>query len=206
MNFLCHAFLGADRAGDRLGGFLGDFVKGPLTPGKDGLPAAVLAGVELHRRIDSFADGHPAFHRSRERVSPGRRRVAGVMVDLFYDHFLAREWTALAVPLGLPASLPAFTAALYAEAAALGPALPPRLGEILASMAAEDWLASYREADTVAYALDRMSRRFTRPSARAALCGSGAELPLDYAGFAADFRAFLPDALAFARAWQSRRR
>ena len=46
----------------------------------------------LHRRIDSFADTHPAFRRSRGRVSAARRRVAGIMVDMFYDHFLARHW------------------------------------------------------------------------------------------------------------------
>ena len=46
----------------------------------------------LHRRIDNFADTHPAFRRSRGRVSAARRRVGGVMVDMFYDHFLARHY------------------------------------------------------------------------------------------------------------------
>ena len=92
MNFLAHAYLGGKVAEHRLGGFLGDFVKGPLDNAPGGLPAEVLAGVELHRRLDSFAETHPAFCHSRERISPARRRVAGIMVDLFYDHFLARDW------------------------------------------------------------------------------------------------------------------
>lgn len=207
MNFLAHAYLGGEVAEHRLGGFLGDFVKGPLEPASGGLPAKVLAGVELHRRLDSFAETHPAFCRSRERISPARRRVAGIMVDLFYDHFLARdwaEWSALAAG-DLPRGLAQFSSSLYAQAEALGPALPQRLAAILPRMRGDDWLASYREPEIIALALDRMAQRFTRPSARMALCGAGAELLQDYAGFAADCRAFLPDAQAFARRWRQAR-
>ena len=67
-----------------VGGVLGDFVKGPLPAG---LPAALASGVALHRAIDSFADRHPAFIVSRARVSARRRRVGGVLVDLFYDSY-----------------------------------------------------------------------------------------------------------------------
>ncbi|HET7775024.1 MAG TPA: ACP phosphodiesterase [Azospira sp.] len=208
MNFLAHAYLGGASAADRLGGFLGDFVKGPLAAMPHGLPAEILAGVDLHRRLDSFAETHPAFCRSKARVSPERRRVAGIMVDLFYDHFLARDWPAWVEQAGeadFPPVLEDFSADLYARAAGLGPALPPRLAGILPRMRADDWLASYREPDIIALALDRMSLRFSRPSARTALCGAGAELLRDYGGFAADCRAFLPDAQAFVRAQVQRR-
>ena len=92
MNYLAHALLAGDHPADRIGGVIGDFVKGPLDPLPAGLGPGLAAGVMLHRRIDSFADTHPAFLRSRGRVSAARRRVAGVMVDMFYDHFLARHW------------------------------------------------------------------------------------------------------------------
>ncbi|HET7775816.1 MAG TPA: ACP phosphodiesterase [Azospira sp.] len=202
MNFLAHAYLGGASQDLRLGGFIGDFVKGPLRAEDHGLPAAVLAGVELHRRIDSFAETHPAFMASKARISPERRRVAGIVVDLFYDHFLARNWAELGAGAGLPPLLEDFSAGLYAQAAALEEGLPARLAGLLPRMRDEDWLASYREAETIAFALDRMSQRFTRPSARQALCGAGAELLRDYAGFEADCRAFLPAAQAFVRSWQ----
>lgn len=89
MNFLAHTVLAGIDEADRIGGLLGDFIKGPLPAG---LPPALASGVALHRAIDGYADRHPAFLASRARISSRRRRVAGVLVDLFYDHLLARDW------------------------------------------------------------------------------------------------------------------
>lgn len=190
MNFLAHALLAGERPADRLGGILGDFVKGPLPAG---LPADVAAGVALHRRIDSYADRHPAFRRSRSRVSPARRRYSGIMVDLFYDHFLAHHWERYRTQ-----ALASFTAEIYELLGAHGALLPARLAQILPLMRAQDWLSSYRCVGQVACALDRMStRRFTRPNG---LAGAGADLVAAYAGFEADFMAFFPDALDYAQA------
>jgi len=89
MNFLAHAVLAGPDTALRVGGLMGDFIRGPL-PGR--LPLQIAAGVELHRRIDGFTDAHPAFRRSCARVGPLRRHCAGVMVDMFCDHFLASHW------------------------------------------------------------------------------------------------------------------
>lgn len=193
MNFLAHAWLAGPDEALRLGGLLGDFVKGPL-PGT--LPEAVARGVRLHRAIDSFADAHPAFQASRLRVSPARRRVAGVMVDMFYDHFLARYWLEYH-----PAEpLPAFTARQYRLLAGMGAELPPRLARILPAMQADDWLASYQDEAVIVRALDRMATRLTRANP---LPGAGAELLTNYAGFEADFRRFIADARSFAANWRA---
>lgn len=194
MNFLAHAWLAGPDEADRAGGLMGDFVKGALPAG---LPAALAEGVRLHRAIDSFADAHPAFRASRARVSPPRRRVAGIMVDMFYDHFLACHWGDYH-----PLPLAVFTQAQYALLASQGANLPPRLARLLPAMQAEDWLASYREVETIAYALERMAGRLTRANP---LPGAGAELVAQYAGFEADFRAFIDDARRFAEAWRAAR-
>ena len=204
MNFLAHAYLAGPAAPDRLGGLLGDFVKGPLSGLlAGGLPEPVVAGVELHRRIDSFADTHPAFQRSRARLSAARRRYGGIVADMAYDHFLARFWAEFAAPgpegLG---GLEAFAAETYALLADNSGLLPPRLAAILPAMAADNWLVSYRELASVSYALDRMAQRLSRPNG---LSGAGAELAREYGGFESDFRAFLPDALAFAAAHRAGR-
>lgn len=189
MNFLAHAYLAGPDPADRLGGMLGDFVKGPLPAG---LPEPVAAGVALHRRIDSFAEGHLAFRSSRARVSPERRRYAGIMIDLFYDHFLAKHWEVFS---GQP--LEEFAGETYALLARHGDLLPPRLAGILPYMRGEDWLSSYRSVASVGDALDSMSRhRLKRPNP---LAGSAAELAARYAEFEQDFKAFLPDARSFAR-------
>lgn len=196
MNYLAHAFLAGPSPADRVGGVVGDFVKGRLDPLSPGLDPALAAGVMLHRRIDSFADTHPAFRRSRERTSNARRRVSGIMVDLFYDHFLARHWSVLVAHRPEETSLEAFTAGLYRQIAGHPTPLPAAFLPVFERMVAHDWLASYRDPANVALALDRMARyRLRQPNP---LAGAGEELLRDYAGFEADFLAFLPDALAFA--------
>ena len=88
MNFLAHAWLAGESPALVVGGVFGDWVKGPL-PGT--LPADLARGVALHRAIDAFAETHPAFRASRARVSAARRCYAGVLVDIFWGHLLARD-------------------------------------------------------------------------------------------------------------------
>ena len=195
MNFLAHTLLAGDAATDRIGGLLGDFVKGPLPAG---LPPDLAAGVALHRAIDSFADRHPAFIASRARISPLRRRVGGVLVDLFYDHLLARDWSEHGF-----GTLENYNAQLYAALDDFSAVLPERAWEVAARMRAYDWLTSYRHAEAVGEAIDRMAiYRLRRANS---LAGGIEEFFADPEGFAADFREFLPDALSFAQDWRARR-
>lgn len=193
MNYLAHAFLAGPQPASRLGGLLGDFVKGPIESIARHYPHAVVTGIALHRRIDSYADRHPAFRRSRQRVSALRRRFSGVMVDLFYDHFLARHWSAYCAQ-----SLEAFTADLYALLASNQTLLPPRLAQSLPGMRRDDWLASYRGVDAIGSALDRLSRHRLRRANP--LAGAAEELHNAYPGYEADFRIFFADAVAFCEA------
>lgn len=183
MNYLAHLYLAGPHDADRLGAILGDFVKGPL-PGT--LPAPLAQGVALHRHIDVFADSHAAFLRSRQRVSAERRRYSGVMVDMFYDHFLARHWQRFH-----PQALPEFSAGVYALLRRQ-PQLPPRLAAMLPNMEQDDWLAAYAEVDVIGHALNRMASRLRQANR---FGGAVEELESDYAGFEADFLAFMPDVL-----------
>lgn len=192
MNFLAHALLAASPPESRLGGLIGDFVKGPLDSEINaGLPPAVRAGVALHRRIDSFADAHPAFRRSRGRVGALRRRYAGVMVDVFYDHLLAVNWARFCEQ-----PLAAFAADCYALLERHHPVLPARLQRIRARMRDDDWLAGYRDLANLHRALDDMSRhRIARANP---LTGAAHELEAALAEFEADFLEFFPAAMHFA--------
>ena len=211
MNFLAHTVLAGTDEADRIGGLLGDFIKGPLPAG---LPPALASGVALHRAIDGFADRHPAFLASRARVSPLRRRVAGVLVDLFYDHLLARDWpgeaafraesTGAATETGdAHPPLAAYTAKIYAALTTYLDVLPAPARAVAERMRREDWLTDYRNPAAVARAIDQMSiHRLKRANP---LAGGFEEFLADPDGFAADFRAFLPDALAFAAQWREQR-
>ena len=189
MNYLAHALLAGPDDDYRLGALLGDFVKGPLWPAPPGLSAALQRGLALHRRIDSFADAHAVFCRSRQRISVERRRYSGVIIDVFYDHFLAVHWARFSEQ-----PLESFTAGVYALLAQRSP-LPDRLAQILPRMRQEDWLAGYRELAAAGRALDQIAAH--RISRRNSLAGAGSELSNAYPHFERDFLDFFPAAVAF---------
>lgn len=191
MNFLAHVMLSPPNPELVLGGLLGDFVKGPLSA--IDLPEQVCHGIWLHRKIDSFTDRHPLFLRSKRRVSNERRRYAGIMVDMFYDHLLARHWEQFH-----DQSLESFTRQLYRELEGRQELLPVQARTILLRMASEDWLSSYAELPSLHQALDNMSRRRLRPGNR--LLGSVAELEDAYIGFEDDFLGFMPQVMDYAAA------
>lgn len=188
MNFLAHLYL-ADLNNDSLvGHLLGDFVKGRTM---DGYNPRIQAAIRFHRRIDSFCDTHPITRASRNRIGPLRRRFAGVLVDVGYDHFLARHWHRFH-----PESLASFTQGVYAVLMRDHTALPKRFEAVLSRMIAHDWLGSYIHLDKVAVALDRIAGRLSRGDR---FKGGIADIQANYRGLEADFLAFFPDLIRFSR-------
>lgn len=186
MNYLAHLHLGGPAPHQLLGSLYGDFVKGPL----DGRwPQGIEAGIRLHRRIDLFTDTHPLVRDARALFPGARRRVSGILLDLFFDHCLARDWADYAeVPL------PAFTGQVYRVLADQA-ALPGALARIAPRMAEQDWLGSYREFNTLAAVVGGMSRRLSRPEL---LAGGFDELAERYQPLSDHFRRFYPELQRFA--------
>ncbi|MHA6492693.1 acyl carrier protein phosphodiesterase [Pseudomonas borbori] len=185
MNYLAHLHLGGDAPAQLLGSLYGDFVKGPLA-GK--WPADIEAAIRLHRRIDAFTDSHPLQSQARARFPVERRRYAGMLLDIFFDHCLALHW-----PSYSREPLPAFTARVY-QVLAAEPALPERLALIAPRMAAQDWLGSYRDFAVLEQVLLGMQRRLSRPEG---LQGAMHELERLYQPLLEDFHAFYPQLQAF---------
>lgn len=192
MNFLAHALLAGEDPALVVGGVIGDWIKGALPAD---LPPDLARGVALHRAIDTHADLHPAFCKSRSRVSPPRRRYAGVLVDIYYDHLLARDW---AQHHALP--LRDFAAQVYARIESRRDDLPAEAYRVMCLMAEQDWFSSYASLDGVADVLARMSRRIRRPNP---LLAGETELLADMAGFHDDFQHWLADARVFCEPWAS---
>jgi len=176
-----------------LGSLLGDFVKGPLTSTEvaERYSADITRAIELHRRIDSFTDAHPVVTASRNRVSSSRRRFAGIMIDMFYDHFLARYWDEFH-----HRPLAGFTDDFYRILMRRHAELPERLQRTATFMVDLDWLGSYAQVESVDTALNRMSQRLRRENS---LVDSAEELVSNYAELERDFRRFIPDVVAFAQ-------
>ncbi|MBQ0776245.1 MAG: DUF479 domain-containing protein [Pseudomonas sp.] len=188
MNFLAHLFLGPKEPEQALGSLLGDFVRGPVE--RLDLPQGVRDGIWLHRRIDVFTDAHPLVRRSRERVSPERRRYAGIMIDMFYDHLLARHWQSFS-----DQPLEQFTQDIYAVLLDQQSIIPEQAWPTISRMAKNDWLSSYARLHNLHRALDNISLRLKRANP---LPGSAQELEQDYPGFEADFMAYMPQVIAYA--------
>ena len=189
MNYLAHAFLSRASPELLIGGLLGDFVKGAL--GERYTPA-VRAGILLHRAIDRYTDAHPTVRASCALISPARRRFAAILVDVFYDHFLARHWQRYA-----DRPLAEFTQQVYATLLPHRASYPERLQRILPRMAADDWLASYAEIESVDAALHGIARRFRRYPRAAVLSDGVQELLLNYAALEQQFLDFFPELLGF---------
>jgi acyl carrier protein phosphodiesterase len=191
LNFLAHALLAGEDPALLVGGVIGDWIKGPL-PGV--LPDDLARGVALHRAIDNHAESQPAFRRSRSRVSVERRRYAGVLVDVFYDHLLARDWAAIH-----HRPLDEYCDAVYRSIEFRLDELPVSSHPGLTMMAREDWLSSYAKIEGIADVLARMSRRARQPNP---LANGEQEFLADVDGFTCDFYEWLDDMRSFCQRWQ----
>ncbi|MGE8096910.1 ACP phosphodiesterase [Pseudomonas fluorescens] len=186
MNYLAHLHLGGQRPGQLLGSLYGDFVKGQL---QGQFNPEIEAAIQLHRSIDVFTDRHPLVDLALSRFTLTRRRYAGIVLDVFFDHCLARDWRLYA---DLP--LEQFTSDVYRVLAA-EPQLPGRLAQIAPHMEANDWLGSYREFAVLDQVLRGISRRLSRPEELAAAME---ELQRLYEPLSDDFRLFYPELQRFA--------
>jgi len=186
MNFLFHMLLSGSDEQILIGNFMGDFVKGPLA---DRFPERIRRGVALHRGIDSFASRAELFQRSRLQLDPHYGLYRGVLIDLFYDHFLVREWNNW--------SDEAFDRYLVRTRLIIEGQrreLPERMQSLL-PIIFDELLPSYGDVGGIGRALERMSRRVKRDNP---LAGGETELRLHYDDLLADFRGFMPLVRRFA--------
>lgn len=186
MNFLAHLYLTPPTPGGRIGSFLGDHVKGPLE--RAPYDAEIVSAIRLHRAVDTFTDSHPLVTASKARLSAARRRYAGIIVDICYDHFLAQAWDEYhAKPLE------AFVGEVYRDLSASTVALPSGLAAMIPRLVEYDWLTSYRELHGIARALDGMGHRIWHAGA---LVGAVTEIEDHYEALRADFTAYFPELVA----------
>ena len=185
MNFLAHLALSANRPEILVGNLMGDFVKGRLV---GSFPPGIEKGLVLHRKIDSFASRNEFFNRSKRRIDDSFGLYKGVLVDLFYDHFLSMNWPDYDdVPLHC--FLDNARNILEEHRELLPEPLNLRLYELFT-----DWLPSYGEVEGI----DRVLRRMAVRLKRANPLGSGVgELVGNYRELEADFKRFYPQLRRF---------
>lgn len=185
MNWLAHVFLSEPDVEFQLGNLLADVVRGPQ---REAMSRAFVRGAACHKAIDAFTDAHPVVKRSRARVSSEHRRFSGVLVDVFYDYYLASSWQRYS-----PMTLNGYTSAFYAEVAAHPIELPPDAQVLLERIVRLDLLGSYAQVAGVERALLRISTYLTsRWKKQFALEQGVRDLIAHEAAFADDFHEFFP--------------
>ncbi|MEZ4598219.1 MAG: ACP phosphodiesterase [Syntrophotaleaceae bacterium] len=184
MNHLVHLYLADATPGCRLGALMGDFVKGPLD---DRYPPEIRRGLEQHRQLDRFAQTNARFRHSRQRLCPSFRHFRSIMVDVVYDHFLAKNWPSYSkIPLKI------FAEEIYRLLAEHRPVLPAALQKVAPRMVAADWLVASGETATLDGILCRIDARMSRPTP---LARGFHELMRQYRGLELDFAGFIDDAV-----------
>ena len=152
MNFLAHLYLSGDDPEIQLGNFMGDFVKGRNPEAN--YPAKVALGIQAHRLIDQFTDTHPLVRSSKDRIRAKYRHYSGVIVDIYYDHFLALQW---AEHHHMP--LKDFAQGVYTLVDAQRAIVPEKALAMLPWMVKGDWLTNYAGIEGIRRVLTGMSRR-----------------------------------------------
>ncbi|MDP5081900.1 MAG: ACP phosphodiesterase [Winogradskyella sp.] len=186
MNFLAHIYLSGDHNLLMVGNFAADGVRG----NKYKLyPKEMQAGIKLHREIDTFTDAHPLFRKCTKRLHKGYGHYSGVIVDIFFDHFLAKNWDQYSeIPLSI------FVAEFYDTLVQHKELLPPRFQTLTPIMIEGNWLLSYATIDGIQLVLNGMNRR-TKGLSK--MNEATEELKTHYAAFEEDFTAFFQELIEF---------
>ena len=145
MNHLAHVLLAGDDELLQLGGLMGDFVRGTPDPA---LPPGLAAGIHLHRAIDGFTDNHPAVVAARAMFEPPYRRYAGILLDMWFDHCLARDFARWS-----PVPLEAFSDGVRALLHRRDALLPDDLRRFRGYMEAHGLPAGYADRTEIGRAL-----------------------------------------------------
>lgn len=151
MNFLAHIYLSGDNDLIKIGNFMADGIRGKQF---EHFPEDVQKGILLHRFIDTYTDSHDIFRKSTKRLHERYHHYAGVIVDIVYDHFLAKNWTQYSdEELGL------FVKRFYHSLHDNYDILTEKTQGLMPYMIERNWLLSYRTTEGIQNILTQMDRR-----------------------------------------------
>ena len=186
MNFLAHIYLSGHNKDVALGNFIADRVKG-----KDykNYPKDIQIGILLHREIDAFTDTHPIVRQSKKRLYKKYRHYAGVIVDILYDHFLAKNWKKYS-----SVELEIFVDDFYTLLQDNFEILPERIKYMTQFLIKDNWLLSYVSTKGIEKALVGMNRR---TQGKSKMNESIEELNEYYNEFENEFTDFFEELIAF---------
>ena len=151
----------------------------------DTFPMEIQKGIILHREIDTFTDAHPIFRQSTKRLHANYHHYSGIIVDIFYDHFLAKNWSNYSNE-----TLEDFTEHFYQSLRNNYDLLTPKTQKMIPYLITQNWLMSYQTIDGIEIILEKMDNRMKRDSN---MRFSIAELRTFYSEFEQEFTLFFKE-------------
>lgn len=187
MNYLAHILLAQQSEDAMVGALLGDFCK---PNDADRFGKEIAREIFIHRKVDAFTDRHDIILQAKSLFQRNTRRFAGISLDVFYDHILAKHWNDYCdIPLEQ------FVHRFYGALLLRRQRLPSSLAGQVETMVKHDWLGSYRDFDSVKIAINRISKRLSRNGIF--LQYSVDDLERNYAELSDGFHRFFPDLSRF---------
>ena len=186
MNFLAHIYLSDENEQIKIGNFIADSIIGNKY---SHLPKEIQKGIILHREIDSFTDANLIVRKSKRRLHERYRHYDGVIIDILYDHFLAKNWIKYS---NIP--LKEYTENFYESLHANYELLPDKIKSLMPYMIQDNWLLNYGNFEGIESVLQGMNRR-TKNKSQMHLAIE--DLKLYYDDLGADFQLFFNELIQF---------
>jgi acyl carrier protein phosphodiesterase len=181
LNFLAHTYLSGCNEEVIVGNFMGDYVKGRSYLQ---FPDQVKKGILIHRDIDTFTDMHPITRRNKLLIAGKYHKYAGIIIDIFYDHFLASLWERFS---NLP--LNDFVSRTYDLLKRNYKALPSAIKKWFPTFLENNWMMAYQSVGGIELVLERMAANTSLPNH----AGFAVQMLSEhYADFQEDFLEFFP--------------
>ena len=186
---MAHIYLSGDDDDIKIGNFLGDFVKGRLNKLTSNLYSeGVVKGMALHREIDYFTDNHPIVRKSIDRLQPKYHKFSGIVVDMFYDHVLAKNFHQYST-----ISLEQYALNFYELIESRKSEIPEPMQRMVNSMVTRDWFVGYKSLVGIDWALTGISKRLSFESG---IENATEELKKDYELYESEFQQFFPEIIS----------
>lgn len=186
MNFLAHIHLSGENELIKIGNFMADGVRGKQY---ENFPIDIQKGILLHRAIDTFTDSHPIFRQSTKKLHSRYHHYAGVIVDMYYDHFLAKNWKSYSTE-----TLEKYTAQFYQSLLNNPTILTTKTQNLLPYMMEYNWLVNYQSINGLERILSQMDHRTKNQSL---MRFATEELVAHYDEFESEFALFYKEVQQF---------
>ena len=186
MNFLAHLYLSQNNKNIMIGNFIADHIRGN---NYKEFSKEIQQGIFLHREIDTFTDAHKVVRKSKRRLHPRYRHYSGVIIDIFYDYFLAKNWNDYSeIPLEI------YTKSIYQLFNEIKEELPVKSQNFIKYMIEYDILFNYNNKAGIAKVLNGMN---TRTKGISQMNLAIEDLEVLEIELQEDFTAFFKDLIAF---------